>query len=97
LLGLRIGDLVDRACEKWPDRTAFVSTHEGRSVDFAHLKTRVDNFAAGLLRVGLKPGDRVGIWAPNCFDWFLSQMAIAKAGMISVNVNPAYQVSLFSD
>ncbi|KAK7939144.1 hypothetical protein WMY93_002470 [Mugilogobius chulae] len=53
---------------------------------------QVDRLAAGLLALGLKPGDRVGVWGPNSYEWILSQFATAKAGMILVSLNPAYQL-----
>src|SRR5437764_809855 len=57
------------------------------------MKDRVDALGAGLLALGLEPGDRIGIWAPNCAEWALTQFATAKAGLILVNVNPAYGLS----
>ena len=55
------------------------------------IKEEADKFATGLLALGLKPGDRVGIWGPNTYEWYLTQMAAAKLGAILVNINPAYQ------
>jgi fatty-acyl-CoA synthase len=60
---------------------------------YAELKARSDQFAAGLLRLGLKPGDRAGIWSPNCAEWAVAQFATAKAGLVLVNINPAYRLS----
>ena len=57
------------------------------------LKERVDDFAAGLLALGLEPGERVGIWSPNNAEWVVTQFATAKAGLILVNINPAYRVT----
>ena len=54
-------------------------------------RRQVDAFAAGLLSYGLRPGDRIGIWAPNCAEWVVTQFATAKAGLILVNINPAYR------
>jgi fatty-acyl-CoA synthase len=56
------------------------------------LQEVVDSFAAGLLTLGLQPGDRVGIWAPNCAEWIVAQYATARAGLILVNINPAYRL-----
>ena len=53
----------------------------------------VDALAAGLLALGLEPGDRVGIWAPNNAEWCVTQFATAKAGLILVNINPAYRLA----
>src|SRR6202043_2145352 len=60
---------------------------------YAELKSRSDAFASGLLALGLEPGDRVGIWSPNCAEWTIAQFATAKAGLILVNINPAYRLS----
>jgi fatty-acyl-CoA synthase len=57
------------------------------------LKRKVDDFAAGLLSLGLRPGDRVGIWSPNNAEWVITQFATAKAGLILVNINPAYRLA----
>ena len=57
---------------------------------YADLKRRVDELALGLMRLGLEPGDRLAIWSPNCAEWMLAQFASAKAGLVLVNVNPAY-------
>ena len=60
---------------------------------WGELGRRVDDLAAGLLSLGLEPGDRVGMWAPNRSEWTLTQFATAKAGLVLVNVNPAYRRS----
>ncbi|WP_430421726.1 AMP-binding protein [Phenylobacterium sp.] len=93
LVGKTIGALFDETCAAWPDNVALVSRHQGVRWTYAQLKDRVDAFAAGLLALGLEPGDRVGIWAPNCAEWAITQFATAKAGMILVNINPAYRLS----
>src|SRR5208282_2730191 len=54
---------------------------------------RVSQLAAGLVALGLETGDRIGIWAPNCAEWALTQFASAKAGLVLVNMNPAYRSS----
>ena len=62
-----------------------------RTLDaIAELKRRVDDLALGLMRLGLEPGDRLGIWSPNCAEWVLTQFASAKAGLVLVNINPSY-------
>ncbi|CAN0459290.1 unnamed protein product, partial [Discosporangium mesarthrocarpum] len=60
---------------------------------WADLKERVDAFAAGLMDLGLESGSRIGIWAPNCAEWAITQFATAKAGLILVNINPAYRLA----
>ena len=60
---------------------------------YRELGEKVDAFAAGLLALGLEPGDRVGIWSPNNAEWVVTQFATAKAGLILVNINPAYRAA----
>ncbi len=91
LLGQTIGECFDRTVERWPDRGALVVRHQGVRWTWRELGQRVDALAAGLLALGLEPGDRIGIWAPNCVEWTLTQFASAKAGLILVNINPAYR------
>ncbi len=57
----------------------------------ASSSERVNRLAAGLLELGLAPGDRIGIWSQNCAEWVLTQFATAKAGLVMVNINPAYR------
>ena len=66
--------------------------HQDIRWTYAELDERVDAFAAGLLALGLEPGDRVGIWSPNNAEWVVTQFATAKAGLILVNINPAYRL-----
>ena len=88
-----IGAVLERALARWPDVEALVSCEQGIRWTFAEFGRRVDRLAAGLLALGLVPGERVGIWAPNCAEWTLTQFATAKAGLIQVNINPAYRLS----
>src|SRR5579862_3393688 len=93
LLGQTIGDSFDAACAAHPEQMALISRHQKIRWTYAELKARVEALAAGLLALGLEPGDRIGIWAPNCAEWALTQFATAKAGLILVNINPAYRLS----
>jgi len=93
LIGKTIGALFDETCAAHPGRLALIVRHQGIRWTYAELKIRVDAFAAGLLALGLNPGDRVGVWAPNCAEWTITQFATAKAGLILVNINPAYRLS----
>ena len=93
LLEDTIGEILTRAVERWPHADALVSVHQGVRWSFAELNERVDALAAGLLALGLAPGDRVGIWAPNCAEWALTQFATARVGLIQVNINPAYRLA----
>ncbi len=92
LIGETIGAFFDQAAERWSDREALVVRHQSIRWTYAELKRQVDAFAAGLLALGLVPRDRVGIWSPNNAEWVVAQFATAKAGMILVNINPAYRV-----
>ena len=93
LLGETIGAFFDRAVETWRDREALVVRQQDVRWSWGELGRRVDDLAAGLLSLGLQPGDRVGMWAPNRSEWTLTQFATAKAGLVLVNVNPAYRRS----
>ena len=91
LLGETVGAHFDRAAALWPDRRALIVREQGVRWSYAELQAQVDAFAAGLLALGLEPGDRVGIWSPNNAEWVVTQFATAKAGLILVNINPAYR------
>src|SRR6202034_1290067 len=93
LLGDTIGQFFDAACAKWADRPALVVRHQNLRLTYAELKAAVDRLATGLLTLGLHPGDRIGIWSPNNSEWVLTQFATAKAGLILVNINPAYRIA----
>ena len=91
LLGETLGANFDAAVERWSDREALVVVHQNLRWTYRDLKKRVDAFAAGLLSLGLETGDRVGIWSQNNSEWVVTQYATAKAGLILVNINPAYR------
>src|SRR6476661_1676525 len=93
LLGETIGESLERTVEKFPDREALVVRHQDVRLTYRELNEQVDRLARALLAAGLEKGDRLGIWAPNCAEWVLVQFASAKAGVILVNVNPAYRTS----
>jgi fatty-acyl-CoA synthase len=93
LLGETIGQFFDGACGRWPDRPALVVRHQKVRISYGQLKEAVDKLAAGLLTLGLQPGERIGIWSPNNSEWVLTQFATAKAGLVLVNINPAYRVA----
>ena len=93
LIGETLGVNFDLAVEQWGDREALIVRHQGIRWTYCELKKKVDLFAAGLLGLGLDPGDRVGIWSPNNSEWVVTQYATAKAGLILVNINPAYRVA----
>jgi fatty-acyl-CoA synthase len=93
LIGETIGQFFDAICAKWPDRPALVVRHQNVRLSYGELRQEVDRLAAGLLTLGLEPGDRIGIWSPNNSEWVLTQFATAKAGLILVNINPAYRIA----
>jgi len=86
-----IGDAFDQAVEEWGEKEAIVVRHQEVRWSYRQLGEAVDAFAAGLLALDLQPGDRVGIWSPNNIEWLITQFATAKAGLILVNINPAYR------
>ncbi|MDH3597014.1 MAG: AMP-binding protein, partial [Rhodospirillales bacterium] len=92
LMGATVGALFDRTAERWPDNTALVVRHQNVRWTYRELRREVDALAAGLLAVGLAPGDRLGIWSPNNAEWIVTQFATAKAGVVLVNINPAYRL-----
>ena len=93
LLGVTIGEQLDLTAARFPDNEALVVLHQGVRWRYGEFKERVDRLAAGLLALGLEPGDRIGIWSPNNSEWALTQFAAAKAGLILVNINPAYRLA----
>jgi fatty-acyl-CoA synthase len=93
LIGKTIGALLDEVSVTDGSREALVVAHQNIRWTYSELMLRSDAFASGLLALGLEPGDRVGIWAPNCAEWAIAQFATAKAGLILVNINPAYRLS----
>src|SRR5690606_28945729 len=88
-----IGAALAQTARAHAQREALVVPHEHVRWTWAELLERADHVAAGLLALGLQPGDRVGIWAPNSSAWALTQFATARAGLILVNINPAYRAS----
>ncbi len=93
LIGETIGANFDRVAATYPQHDAVVVRHQDVRWTYAEFADRVDRVARALVAIGLRPGDRMGIWAPNCAEWLLVQYASAKAGVILVNVNPAYRTS----
>jgi fatty-acyl-CoA synthase len=93
LIGETIGSWFDRAAANWADRDALIVRHQGVRWSYAELRRRVDALAAGLVALGLEPGDRIGIWSPNTAEWVVTQFATAKAGLVLVTINPAYRLT----
>ncbi len=84
-----LGQLLDRAAARAPDREAIV--FKGERVSYAELQARVDRFALGLLTLGLGPGDHVVLWMPNAIEWNVANLAIAKIGAVTVTCNSRYK------
>jgi fatty-acyl-CoA synthase len=93
LIGTTIGEHLDGAVARWAEHDALVVRSQSVRWTYAELALRVEAFAAGLLALGLEPGDRVGIWSPNNAEWVVTQFATAKAGLVQVNINPAYRLT----
>src|SRR5580658_7204436 len=92
LIGETIGASFDRTVAAWGDRPGLIVRQQGVRWSYRELGEKVDTFAAGLVALGLLPGERIGIWSPNNAEWVVTQFATAKAGLILVNINPAYRV-----
>ncbi len=93
LRGETIGAALADTAARFADRPALIVPHQSVHLTWAELQQRADAIAAGLLELGLEHGDRIGIWAPNCAEWTLTQFASAKIGLILVNINPAYRLA----
>ena len=91
LLYETIGACMGRIAATFPDQPALVVRHQNIRWSYSEYQRHVDSLAAGLLTIGIGPGDRVGIWSPNRVEWCLTQFATAKIGAIMVCINPAYR------
>jgi len=93
LLYKTVGAVLEDAAARWGEREALIVRHQNIRWTYRELDEAADRLAAGLLQLGLVPGDRIGIWAPNRYEWVVTQFASAKAGLILVTINPAYRTS----
>jgi fatty-acyl-CoA synthase len=93
LIEQTIGARLAETAARRGKRDALIVRHQDVRWTWETLTARIDEFAAGLLALGLEPGDRVGIWAPNCMEWVVAQFATARAGLILVTINPAYRLA----
>ena len=91
LLGATIPEHFLAVVERFPDHEAVVSLPQQRRLTYLEFSTAIDRLAAGLLGLGFKRGDRIGVWSTNNIEWLLIQMATARIGVILVNINPAYR------
>jgi fatty-acyl-CoA synthase len=93
LAHVTIPQMLRETVERFGTRDAVVFREQNIRMNYDQLSCAVDEFAAGLLTLGLHKGDRVGIWSPNRFEWLLTQFATARVGLVLVNINPAYRLS----
>ncbi|HEV2654602.1 MAG TPA: AMP-binding protein [Ktedonobacteraceae bacterium] len=93
LLGLTIGDMFDQTAEQYPDNPALIARQQNVRLTYRELQAAVNQCAKGLLQLGFKKGDRIGIWAPNRAEWCITQFATSKIGVILVNINPSYRLN----
>jgi fatty-acyl-CoA synthase len=91
LLELTVGGLLDRTANLYPDRPAVASRHQHKRMTWAELSEAADRVARGLWSLGIRRGDRVGVWSTNCIEWIMMHMGCGRAGASLVNVNPAYR------
>jgi fatty-acyl-CoA synthase len=93
LLYRTVDGVLQAALQAGTDRLALVVAHQGLRYTFAELDAEVERVARGFRACGLEVGDRVGIWAPNCVEWLLTMFAASRAGLVLVNINPAYRAT----
>jgi len=93
LLGETIDENLRKTVAKFPNNDALISAHQHYRATYTEFYEQITAVAKGLIALGVKTGDRVGIWSPNCYEWTLLQYATAKIGAIMVNINPAYRTS----
>ncbi len=92
LLGLTIGDMFDQTVEQFPDNEALVVRQQNLRYTYRQLQEKVNQAARGLMQMGFKKGERIGMWAPNTSEWTITQFATSKIGVILVNINPSYRL-----
>jgi len=91
LIGKTIGNMFDEIAEKYPENDAIVSLHQDIRLTYRELQREVNRAAKGFIGLGLKKGDRLALWGTNIAEWIITQFATAKAGIVMVNINPAYR------
>ena len=93
LLYRTVDGVLKAAIRANPDRLALIAPHQSVRLTYRELDQEVERVARGLVACGLGRGERIGIWAPNCAEWILTMFAAARAGLVLVNLNPAYRTS----
>ncbi|PIE20658.1 MAG: AMP-binding protein [Neptuniibacter caesariensis] len=92
LIGMTISDKFDEIARTYPENDALIVRHQDLRYTYAELQQKVNEAARAFLAIGVKRGDRVGMWSPNRAEWTITQFATAKVGAILVNINPAYRL-----
>ena len=92
LLGLTIGDQFDVTANAYPDNPALIARQQNVRLTYRELQAQVNRCAKGLMQLGVRKGQRVGIWSPNRAEWCITQFATSKMGAILVNINPSYRL-----
>ena len=93
LLGETIGENLKKTVQKFPKNEALICAHQNYRVTYKEFYEQTTKVAKALISLGIEAGDRVGVWAPNRYEWVLLQYATARIGVILVNINPAYRTS----
>src|ERR1019366_9766469 len=91
LLYRTVDGVLKAAAAEGPERLALAAPYQSLRFTFAQFDGAVERIARGMIACGLEPGERIGIWAPNCAEWVLTLFAAARAGLTLVNLNPAYR------
>ncbi len=93
LLESTLGDLLEKWAAELPDHEFMIYPDRNLRLTYAQFDLRVNNLAKGLMSIGVRPGDKVGIWATNVPDWTTFMFACAKIGAILVTVNTSYKLT----
>jgi fatty-acyl-CoA synthase len=93
LIGHTIDSQLEHTAARFPDSLALIVPHQGIRLTYREFKQRIDVYAAALIGLGLSPGARIGLLAPNCWEWTVCQFAAARVGLVLVTINPAYQLA----
>jgi fatty-acyl-CoA synthase len=89
--GLTIGQVLAETSRKFPERDALVFPQGGLRMSYAQFAAEVHHVAKGLIALGIKPGEHLGVWATNLPEWTLLQFGAASIGAVLVTINPAYR------
>ena len=93
LINYTLGEMIEKWAFETPDKEFMVYPDRNLRFTYKQFNDRVDNLAKGLLYIGVKPGDKVGIWAKNVPDWTSFMFASAKIGAILVTINTSYKLA----